>query len=81
MQANALLDHAGVLRLGAAAEEQVAPLLREAQALCERKGNLATRARARDLLEGSGEPQGGAPVDPEGSEEPRRGAPVDRADG
>jgi acetaldehyde dehydrogenase len=28
--------------------------------------------------EGSGEPQGGAPVDREGSGEPRRGAPVDR---
>jgi 16S rRNA processing protein RimM len=28
--------------------------------------------------EGSGEPQGGAPVDPEGSGEPQGGAPVDR---
>jgi tRNA-uridine 2-sulfurtransferase len=28
--------------------------------------------------EGSGEPQGGAPVDREGSGEPRRGAPVGR---
>jgi hypothetical protein len=49
MQANALLDHAGVLRLGAAAE-QAAPLLEEALALCDRKGNLVTRDRARDLL-------------------------------
>jgi class 3 adenylate cyclase/tetratricopeptide (TPR) repeat protein len=62
MQANALLDQAGVLRLGAAAE-QAAPLLREALALSERKGNLVARDRARALLEGSGEPQGGAPVD------------------
>jgi propionyl-CoA carboxylase alpha chain len=30
------------------------------------------------LLEGSGEPQGGAPVDREGSGEPQGGAPVDR---
>jgi class 3 adenylate cyclase len=45
----ALLDHAGVLRLGAAAE-QAAPLLREALALSERKGNLVARDRARDLL-------------------------------
>ena len=29
-------------------------------------------------MEGSGEPRGGAPVDPEGSGEPRRGAQVDR---
>jgi class 3 adenylate cyclase/tetratricopeptide (TPR) repeat protein len=49
MQANALLDHAGVLRLGAAAD-QAAPLLREALALCERKGNLVTHDRARELL-------------------------------
>jgi hypothetical protein len=49
MQANALLDHAGVLRLAAAAE-QAAPLLEEALALCDRKGNLVTRDRARDLL-------------------------------
>jgi hypothetical protein len=49
MQANALLDQAGVLRLGAAAE-QAAPLLREAMALSERKGNLVARDRARDLL-------------------------------
>jgi 4-amino-4-deoxychorismate lyase len=31
--------------------------------------------------EGSGEPQGDAPVDREGSGEPRRGAPVDREEG
>jgi class 3 adenylate cyclase/tetratricopeptide (TPR) repeat protein len=49
MQANALLDHAGVLRLGGAAERAV-PLLEEALALCDRKGNLATAARARELL-------------------------------
>jgi len=49
MQANALLDHAGVLRLGGAAD-QAAPLLREALALCERKGNLVTADRARELL-------------------------------
>jgi class 3 adenylate cyclase/tetratricopeptide (TPR) repeat protein len=51
MQANALLDQAGVLRLGAAAE-RAAPLLREALALSERKGNLVARDRARDLLAG-----------------------------
>jgi tetratricopeptide (TPR) repeat protein len=49
MQANALLDHAGVLRLGGAAE-QAAPLLREAEALAERKGNLVARDRAREIL-------------------------------
>jgi class 3 adenylate cyclase/tetratricopeptide (TPR) repeat protein len=48
MQANALLDHAGVLRLGGAAE-RAAPLLREAEALAERKGNLVARDRAREL--------------------------------
>jgi hydroxyacid-oxoacid transhydrogenase len=38
--------------------------------------------RAAELLtEGSGEPQGGAPVDRAGSGEPQRGAPVDRAEG
>ena len=80
MQANALLDHAGVLRLGAAAE-QAAPLLREAQALCDRKGNLVTRDRARDLLEGSGEPRrpGGSGGPPRGP--PERRAPVDRPEG
>jgi class 3 adenylate cyclase/tetratricopeptide (TPR) repeat protein len=63
MQANALLDHAGVLRLGAASG-QAAPLLEEALALCDRKGNLVTADRARDQLaaEGSGEPRGGTPV-------------------
>jgi hypothetical protein len=49
MQANALLDHAGVLRLGGAAE-RAAPLLREAEALAERKGNLVARDRAREFL-------------------------------
>jgi hypothetical protein len=51
MQANALLDQAGVLRLGGAAEQAV-PLLREAEALAGRKGNLVARDRARDLLAG-----------------------------
>ncbi|HEX8135900.1 MAG TPA: AAA family ATPase [Actinomycetes bacterium] len=51
MQANALLDHAEVLRLGGAAEQAV-PLLREAEALAERKGNLVARDRARDLRAG-----------------------------
>jgi dTMP kinase len=36
------------------------------------------KAAALALLEGSGEPQRGAPVDREGSGEPQRGAPVDR---
>jgi ATP/maltotriose-dependent transcriptional regulator MalT len=49
MQANALLDHAGVLRLAGAAE-RAAPLLREAADLCDRKGNLVTGARAQDML-------------------------------
>jgi tetratricopeptide (TPR) repeat protein len=51
MQANALLDHAGVLRLGGAAE-QAASLLREAEALAQRKGNLVARDRARELRAG-----------------------------
>jgi class 3 adenylate cyclase/tetratricopeptide (TPR) repeat protein len=51
VQANALLDHAGVLRLGGRAD-QAAPLLREALALSERKGNLVTGDRARELLAG-----------------------------
>jgi hypothetical protein len=32
--------------------------------------------RVAGMPEGSGEPQGGAPVDPEGSGEPQGGAPV-----
>ena len=72
MQANALLDHAEVLRLGAAAD-QAAPLLREALALSERKGNLVARDRARDLLEGSGEPH-----DCGGLRPPQPPRPVDR---
>jgi Double zinc ribbon len=51
VQANALLDHAGVLRLGGRAD-QAAPLLREALALGERQGDLVTGDRARELLAG-----------------------------
>jgi class 3 adenylate cyclase/tetratricopeptide (TPR) repeat protein len=51
MQANVLLDHAEVLRLGGAAE-QAASLLREAEALAQRKGNLVARDRARELRAG-----------------------------
>jgi hypothetical protein len=78
MQANALLDHAGVLRLGGAAE-RATPLLREAEALAERKGNLVARDRAREYLpEGSGR---GGPGDPRGVprwDRPQGGAPEDR---
>jgi len=43
---------------------------------------LATAGiEARRVLEGSGEPQGGAPVGREGSGEPQGGAPVDREGG
>jgi large subunit ribosomal protein L10 len=44
---------------------------------------VATMTSAlRDQTEGSGEPQGGAPVDqPEGSGEPQGGAPVDQPEG
>jgi phosphoenolpyruvate---glycerone phosphotransferase subunit DhaM len=38
----------------------------------------ATMSKVKDQPEGSGEPQGGAPVDREGSGEPQGGAPVDR---
>jgi|GEM_PF-291531 len=38
----------------------------------------ASRGQPTAGPEGSGEPQGGAPVDREGSGEPQRGAPVDR---
>jgi tetratricopeptide (TPR) repeat protein len=51
MQANALVDHAVVLRLGGHAE-RAAPLLAEAVALYQRKGNLVARDRAGDLLAG-----------------------------
>jgi class 3 adenylate cyclase/tetratricopeptide (TPR) repeat protein len=51
MQANALVDHAVVLRVGGEAE-RAAPLLAEAVALYQRKGNLVARDRAGDLLAG-----------------------------
>ena len=48
----------------------------ETEGLADR---AATRLRSRpEPAEGSGEPQGGAPVDREGSGEPRGGAPVRR---
>jgi release factor glutamine methyltransferase len=48
----------------------------ETEGLADR---AATRLRSRpEPAEGSGEPQGGAPVDREGSGEPQGGAPVDR---
>ena len=49
MQAGALLDLAGVLRLAGRSGE-AAPLARQALALAERKGHLVAAARARELL-------------------------------
>jgi class 3 adenylate cyclase/tetratricopeptide (TPR) repeat protein len=49
MQANALVDHAEVLRHGGR-HDQAAPLLAEAVARYERKGNLVARDRAAALL-------------------------------
>jgi class 3 adenylate cyclase/tetratricopeptide (TPR) repeat protein len=51
MQANALVDHAGVLRLGGH-DDRAAPLLAEAVELYGRKGNLVARDRAAALLAG-----------------------------
>jgi class 3 adenylate cyclase/tetratricopeptide (TPR) repeat protein len=49
MQANALVDHAEVLRLGGR-RDLAAPLLAEAVARYDRKGNLVARDRAAGLL-------------------------------
>src|SRR5215218_2970631 len=49
-----------------------------AQAELEDREVEALSYRLRSGVEGSGEPQGGAPVDREGSGEPQGGAPVDR---
>jgi ribonuclease D len=43
-------------------------------------GVVVPAAGGEDRPEGSGEPQGGAPVDREGSGEPQGGAPVDRVE-
>jgi tetratricopeptide (TPR) repeat protein len=51
MQATALLDLAGVLRLGGRAAE-AAPLARQALELAERKGHRVAAAQARELLDG-----------------------------
>jgi acetate kinase len=41
-------------------------------------GSSSIKYQLFEMPEGSGEPQGGAPVDREGSGEPQGGAPVDR---
>jgi tetratricopeptide (TPR) repeat protein len=51
MQATALLDLAGVLRL-AGRDAEVAPLARRALELAERKGHTVAAAQARELLDG-----------------------------
>jgi hypothetical protein len=51
MQATALLDLAGVLRLAGRAAE-AAPLARRALALAERKGHRVAAAQAKELLDG-----------------------------
>jgi hypothetical protein len=51
MQATALLDLAGVLRLAGRAAE-AAPLARRALALAERKGHRVAAAQAEELLDG-----------------------------
>jgi class 3 adenylate cyclase/tetratricopeptide (TPR) repeat protein len=58
---NSLLDLAEVLALGGKPDEAV-PLVREAVVLHEKKGNLVTVERARDMLDGLAEPSPGAMV-------------------
>jgi (R,R)-butanediol dehydrogenase / meso-butanediol dehydrogenase / diacetyl reductase len=57
------------------------PLITRTLPLADAAGAVAELRAGREvklLLEGSGEPQGGAPADREGSGEPQGGAPVDR---
>jgi Flp pilus assembly protein TadD len=51
MQAGALLDLAGVLRL-AGRDEEAAPLARQALALAERKGHVVAAAQATTVQPG-----------------------------
>jgi tetratricopeptide (TPR) repeat protein len=61
MQATALLDLAGVLRLAGRAAEAV-PLARQALDLAERKGHRVAAAQAKELLDGTKAQPGGTAV-------------------
>src|SRR6266540_2558172 len=68
-----LTGRVGVQEIGAELADLAEACLEAGVALAAREAGVGPAG----LPEGSGEPQGGAPVDPEGSGEPRGGAPVD----